>query len=36
MATVKPIPDEYPQIVPYLCVEGASDGRLRHRTAGMP
>lgn len=24
MATVKPIPDEYPQVVPYLCVDGAS------------
>lgn len=23
-AEVKPIPDNYPQIVPYLCVEGAS------------
>jgi PhnB protein len=23
MATVKPIPDNYPQIVPYLCVDGA-------------
>jgi hypothetical protein len=21
---VKPIPDKYPQIVPYLCVDGAS------------
>ncbi len=24
MADVKPIPDNYPQITPYLCVEGAS------------
>jgi PhnB protein len=24
MATVKPIPDNYPQVVPYLCVDGAS------------
>jgi PhnB protein len=24
MADVKPIPDNYPQVVPYLCVEGAS------------
>ncbi len=23
MASVKPIPDEYPQVTPYLCVEGA-------------
>lgn len=25
MANVKPIPDGYPQITPYLCVNGASD-----------
>ena len=25
MATVKPIPDGYPQVIPYLSVEGASD-----------
>jgi PhnB protein len=24
MATVKPIPDGYPQVVPYLCVDGAN------------
>jgi PhnB protein len=24
MADVKPIPDEYPQVVPYLCVNGAA------------
>jgi uncharacterized glyoxalase superfamily protein PhnB len=24
MATVKPIPDGYPQVTPYLCVDGAS------------
>jgi PhnB protein len=24
-AKVKPIPDNYPQVVPYLCVDGASD-----------
>jgi PhnB protein len=24
MADVKPIPDNYPQVVPYLCVDGAS------------
>ncbi len=24
MANVKPIPDNYPQVVPYLCVDGAS------------
>jgi PhnB protein len=24
MADVKPIPDDYPQLVPYLCVDGAS------------
>jgi PhnB protein len=24
MADVKPIPDEYPQVTPYLCVDGAS------------
>lgn len=24
MATVKPIPDDYPQVIPYLCVDGAS------------
>src|SRR6266542_522288 len=23
MASVKPIPDQYPQVTPYLCVEGA-------------
>ena len=23
MADVKPIPDEYPQVTPYLCVDGA-------------
>ena len=23
MATVKPIPDGYPQVTPYLCVDGA-------------
>ncbi|GAC1344567.1 MAG: Dot/Icm type IV secretion system effector PhnB [Candidatus Dormibacteria bacterium] len=25
MATVKPIPDGYPQVIPYLSVDGASD-----------
>jgi PhnB protein len=25
MATVKPIPEDYPQVIPYLSVEGASD-----------
>jgi PhnB protein len=25
MANVKPIPDGYPRITPYLCVAGASD-----------
>jgi PhnB protein len=25
MATVKPIPDGYPQVTPYLCINGASD-----------
>jgi len=25
MATVKPIPDGYPQVIPYLSVEGASE-----------
>ncbi len=25
MATVKPIPDDYPQVVPYLVVDGASE-----------
>jgi PhnB protein len=25
MATVKPVPDGYPQVIPYLSVEGASD-----------
>lgn len=24
MATVKPIPDDYPQVTPYLCIDGAS------------
>jgi PhnB protein len=24
MADVKPIPDDYPQVVPYLCVDGAA------------
>lgn len=24
MADVKPVPDNYPQVVPYLCVDGAS------------
>lgn len=24
MATLKPIPDDYPQVIPYLCVDGAS------------
>lgn len=24
MATAKPIPDDYPQVIPYLCVDGAS------------
>ena len=25
MADVKPIPDGYPQVIPYLCVDGAKD-----------
>ncbi len=25
MADVKPIPDGYPQVIPYLCVDGADD-----------
>lgn len=25
MATVKPIPEDYPRVIPYLSVEGASD-----------
>jgi PhnB protein len=25
MATVKPIPEGYPQVTPYLCIDGASD-----------
>lgn len=25
MATVKPIPDEYPQVTAYLCIDGAGD-----------
>ncbi|MDQ5874406.1 MAG: VOC family protein [Actinomycetota bacterium] len=25
MANVKPIPDEYPQVTAYLCIDGASD-----------
>ena len=25
MADVKPIPDGYPQVTPYLCVDGAKD-----------
>ncbi|MDX6284713.1 MAG: PhnB protein [Frankiales bacterium] len=25
MATVKPIPDEYPRVIPYLSIDGASD-----------
>ncbi|MGH2731139.1 MAG: VOC family protein [Actinomycetota bacterium] len=25
MATVKPIPDGYPQVMPYLCIDGAGD-----------
>lgn len=24
MAKVKPIPDEYPQVTPYLCIDGAN------------
>jgi PhnB protein len=25
MANVKPIPDDYPQVIPYLIVDGAAD-----------
>jgi PhnB protein len=33
MADVKPIPDNYPQVMPYLCVDGASAAIDFYRTA---
>ncbi|GAA4698587.1 VOC family protein [Phytohabitans rumicis] len=32
MADVKPIPDNYPQVVPYLCIDGASTAIDYYRT----
>src|SRR5687767_13857355 len=32
MVDVKPIPDDYPQVVPYLCVDGASAAIEFYRT----
>ena len=32
MAPVKPIPDGYPQVTPYLCVDGAEDAIAFYRT----
>ena len=36
MADVKPIPDNYPQLVPYLCVDGASAAIDFYRTVAGP
>ncbi len=32
MAKIKPIPDGYPQVSPYLCIDGASDAIEFYRT----